>query len=97
MLHSTILLTFIKLSFVIKTFVLSIFKWPLKTGVFCTLRILRVVSRMKICFWSIDSLCFVSYPTDVDGGGTFGLDSVGICVVTGLLHGIVTPKPPNAT
>ena len=25
-------LTFIKLSFVIKTFVLSIFKWPLKTG-----------------------------------------------------------------
>ena len=26
------LLTFIKLSFVIKIFVLSIFKWPLKTG-----------------------------------------------------------------
>ena len=30
--HSAILLTFIKLSFVIKTFVFSIFKWPLKTG-----------------------------------------------------------------
>ena len=30
--HSAIRLTFIKLSFVIKTFVLSIFKWPLKTG-----------------------------------------------------------------
>ena len=30
--HSAILSTFIKLSFVIKIFVLSIFEWPLKTG-----------------------------------------------------------------
>ena len=30
--HSTILLTFIKLQFVINTLVLSIFEWPLKTG-----------------------------------------------------------------
>ena len=30
--HSAILLTFIKLPFVIKTFVLSIFEWSLKTG-----------------------------------------------------------------
>ena len=30
--HSTILSTFIKLPFAIKTFVLSIFEWPLKTG-----------------------------------------------------------------
>ena len=30
--HSAILLTFIKLPFVIKSFVLSIFEWPLKTG-----------------------------------------------------------------
>ena len=30
--HSAILLTLIKLPFSIKTFVLSIFKWPLKTG-----------------------------------------------------------------
>ena len=30
--HSAILLTFIKLPFDIKTFVLSIFEWPLKTG-----------------------------------------------------------------
>ena len=30
--HSAILSTFIKLSFVFKTFVLSIFEWPLKTG-----------------------------------------------------------------
>ena len=29
---SAILLTFIKLPFAIKTFVLSIFQWPLKTG-----------------------------------------------------------------
>ena len=30
--HSAILSTFIKLAFVIKIFVLSIFEWPLKTG-----------------------------------------------------------------
>ena len=30
--HSAILVTFIKLSFVIKIFVLSFFEWPLKTG-----------------------------------------------------------------
>ena len=30
--HSAILWTFIKLQFVIKIFVLSIFTWPLKTG-----------------------------------------------------------------
>ena len=30
--HSAILSTFIKLPFSIKTFVLSIFEWPLKTG-----------------------------------------------------------------
>ena len=30
--HSAILLTFIKLPFVIKAFVISIFEWPLKTG-----------------------------------------------------------------
>ena len=30
--HSAILWTFIKLPFVFKTFVLSIFEWPLKTG-----------------------------------------------------------------
>ena len=30
--HSAILLTFIKQPFVFKTFVLSIFEWPLKTG-----------------------------------------------------------------
>ena len=30
--HSAILLTFIKLPFVIKVFVLSFFEWPLKTG-----------------------------------------------------------------
>ena len=30
--HSAILLTYIKLPFAFKTFVLSIFEWPLKTG-----------------------------------------------------------------
>ena len=38
--HSAILSTFIKLPFVIKIFVLSIFEWPLKTGftVFCLIK-----------------------------------------------------------
>ena len=37
--HSAILLTFINLIFAINNLVLSIFKWPLKTGftVFCTI------------------------------------------------------------
>ena len=30
--HSAMLLTFIKLPYVIKIFVLSVFEWPLKTG-----------------------------------------------------------------
>ena len=33
--HSTILLAFIKLPFVIKIFVLSIFEWLLKTSFYC--------------------------------------------------------------
>ena len=32
LLHSAILSTFVKLPFVIKIFVLSIYEWPLKTG-----------------------------------------------------------------
>ena len=38
--HSEILSTLIKLPFVFKTFVLSIFEWPLKTGltVYCMFR-----------------------------------------------------------
>ena len=35
--HSAILLTFIKLPFVIKIFVLSIFEWPFYTRFYCTL------------------------------------------------------------
>ena len=38
--HSAILLTFIKLHFVIKIFVLSIFEWPFYTG-FTVVRILQ--------------------------------------------------------
>ena len=33
--HAAILSTFIKLPFVIKTFVLSIFEWPLQVSLFC--------------------------------------------------------------
>ena len=40
--HSAILLTCTKLPLVFKTFVLSIFEWPLKTGVTNLLGLLRV-------------------------------------------------------
>ena len=43
--HSAILLTFIKLPFVIKIFVLSIFEWPFYTG-FTVLRTPRVVNTI---------------------------------------------------
>ena len=45
--HSAILSTFIKLPFSIKTFVVSIFKWPLKTDftVFLSLKILFILAN----------------------------------------------------
>ena len=47
--HSVILSTFIKLPFVFKTFVLSIFEWPLKTG----LCLLCLCARLFIgALWS---------------------------------------------
>ena len=49
--HSAILLTFIKLPFVIKIFVLSIFEWSLKTGFCC---------RFNPAFlWFLAGLCEV--------------------------------------
>ena len=43
--HSAILLTFIKLPFVIKTFALSVFEWPLKTR-------FTVVCVYKLQMWT---------------------------------------------
>ena len=50
--HSAILLTFIKLPFVIKTFVLSIFEWPFYTGftVCCKLHITWVFHKHSLLF-----------------------------------------------
>ena len=45
--HSAILLTFIKQPFSIKTFVLSIFKWPLKTG-FTVFKELMIFYSVKV-------------------------------------------------
>ena len=42
--HSAIHFTFIKLPFSVKTFVLSVFKWPLKTG----FTVIRIVSELKV-------------------------------------------------
>ena len=49
--HSAILSTFIKLPFVIKIFVLSIFEWPLKTGftVICLYIFYRLIVVRFIC------------------------------------------------
>ena len=44
--HSAILSTFIKLPFAIKTFVLSIFEWPLKTG-------FTVLESMFAMYWLV--------------------------------------------
>ena len=44
--HSAILLTVIQLQFVIKVFVLSIFKWPLKTGF---TEVIRVYVPENVC------------------------------------------------
>ena len=41
--HSAILSTFIKLPFVIKIFVFSIFEWPLKTGFTVSITFLNIV------------------------------------------------------
>ena len=45
--HSALLSTCIKLPFVIKIFVLSIFEWPLKTGL--TVVLIYVLSAQKNC------------------------------------------------
>ena len=46
--HSAIISTFIKLPYSIKTFVLSIFKWPLKTGfTVCTLYTFQVKTDLE--------------------------------------------------
>ena len=51
--HSAILLTFIKLPFFIKIFVLSIFEWPLNTG-FTVLPYYHIVTN--ICYHIIKKL-----------------------------------------
>ena len=57
--HSAILSTFIKLPFVIKTFLLSIFEWPLKTGFTVLLQTVKTPRyRMNAAFHEgIYSVC----------------------------------------
>ena len=63
--HSAILSTFIKLPFSIKTFVLSIFKWPLMTG----FTVLSVQSRGG--YGAICPLFFIKRPLGKAGVGQF--------------------------
>ena len=61
--HSAILLTFIKLPFVIKIFVLSIFELPLKTG-FTVLGLARVQTQLFfIEVFAQGYKCFISFTT----------------------------------
>ena len=48
--HSAILLTFIMLPFVIKSFVLSIFEWPFYTGFTVVLENCRLIFKMSLNF-----------------------------------------------
>ena len=59
--HSAILLAFIKLPFVIKTLVLSIFYWPLKTG-FTVVVLMLYVPFKKIQSCSDFELATLLYP-----------------------------------
>ena len=58
--HSAILSTFIKLPFVIKIFVLSIFKWRLKTG-FTVLLILIGMSFIFVAFYQCVNSIYVMF------------------------------------
>ena len=49
-------MTFIKLPFVIKIFVLSIFEWPLYTG-FTVLVSFQVLQVLKFVCWLIITFC----------------------------------------
>ena len=57
--HSAILSTFIKLSFANKTFVLSIFEWPLKTG-FTIYLLNRNFNAILQLYWQLDAKVVVS-------------------------------------
>ena len=54
--HSAILLTFIKLPFSIKTFVLSIFKWPRKTGLTVDLSTFSSIKKTSVSKYIFQSL-----------------------------------------
>ena len=57
--HSAILLTFIKLPFVVKTFVLSFYEWLFYTGFTVTLKDKRMVTKTIVTFPCADPESFV--------------------------------------
>ena len=56
--HSAILLIFIKLPFVFKTFVLSFFEWPLKTGFTVVVALMDLEKKIFLKFLLVVSLWF---------------------------------------
>ena len=61
--HSAILITYIKPPFVIKTFVLSIFEWPLKT---CSTGKIKIFLTLKLSNVALILLINVKMPTIVE-------------------------------
>ena len=95
--HSAILLTFIKLPFVIKSFVLSIFEWPLKTG-FTVVIINNMIvihhddhHHLGVCIWFwFGSLC----PLSLYGNGKTEFQDFSWTIL-GLFHFSRTQFLPN--
>ena len=61
--HSATLLAFIKLPFVIKTFDLYIFEWPLKTGFTVVLHVDKSKEQFfsQLCSYNLDTYCVFRY------------------------------------
>ena len=66
--HSAILSTFIKLQFVIKIFVLSIFEWPLKTGF--TVAVYLFILNLMDFLMHIDTISITSLFAFCKGGAS---------------------------
>ena len=66
--HSAILLTFIKLAFVIKNFVLSMFEWPFKTGFTVALNVQKF-KHFLFLFFNIMLAIGVGIPKRLVGTG----------------------------
>ena len=63
--HSAILLTCIKLPFVFKIYVLSIFEWPLKTGFTVFVNLLPTGGGVSLQYVPLDTKASIKYALEV--------------------------------